>query len=1052
MKRRDFLNITIPATGAILMTAGPGRVRAMAEINRQFAGKPGFDEYDIVVNGAGLSGYFTAIHAARQKKKVLVVDRHTSPGYDLAAKGRLWIGAEGFDKTSDELKRLFLPEGEKVEITNKGGGYGNSLFGDEVLLFSGSIRKGMLRNLILNNVDVLLMTDACGVVTSHAGVHSILLAGKHGLHLVKTRAFVDASDQAIFSRGLFNSPGRIVTAGFVLELTKVKSPEKKTVSVSDEFGISGNSLRLHRGKASPQQLFIEYEFPVRSQNIEDIENQSRLIAASIGKKLHTLDPSLEGAEITHLPVETFLTFDNDSVRAKSIEGYHVAKLPEKDLTFTSVIELESACRAMVSDIRYPQQSSPVSVLTIGAQIPYADLKVSTFDEPGLRIPLKTVTFDFQRLIGNRQECQVLVAGGGTGGAFAALGAAERGANTIVVDYFNDLGGTKTMGGVMGYYHGVRDNKYFKKQNEEAERVAFESNMSKKSGRKLYHLTSLLDAGGRIVSGAIMCDAVVADGTVKGIVICRNGKLEVINANVTIDATGDGDVAAFAGAEYEIGNTRTGETQNYSQWDISGGAKLPSPTNRDYDIIDNTRVSELQRGLFISHYESYFYDFHPMLTVRESRRITGMYVLNFIDVAEKTHFHDMIALASSDFDPHNVGSSEYSKCGFLLPHSNDLVLEVPYRCIVPKTLDGLLISGRGISQTHNALQFTRMTADIIVLGYLTGHIAADLASKNIKPRDYDVSELQQYWARIGYLPADYNRKSTWGKWNDMDEITERVKNLALGKPEYLFEVVRLPKEKALPVLAEHYNESASPAGRILLAKAMAWFGNPEGNDVIEGELEELFALELKEGYPNGYIDDYDFIRGREKNVLEGVFWKINQNIGLLAMSGNGSATKTVKHILDNTRSGGGMVMRTNDYYNHRIDLKIIPFYNRILNLCFYAERLPDASLTQGFEKLLTDKNVGGFKTEDYSKVRWRVFGGLLEVSIASAMARCGGKRGYELLVDYLNDTHYTFKTFAASELKELTGDDKGYDTAAWKQKLAALRYPRPVKRLVKEVEV
>lgn len=363
--------------------------------------------------------------------------------------------------------------------------------------------------------------------------------------------------------------------------------------------------------------------------------------------------------------------------------------------------------------------------------PYSALKTTPWNEPGLSIPLQNVTFDFG-LVANQEQCQVLVAGGGTGGAFAATGAAEKGANTIVVDYFNDLGGTKTMGGVMGYYHGYRDNKFFKKQSEDAERLAFETNMTKKSGRKLYHLTSLLDFNRRFLSGAIMCDALVKDNAVKGILVCRSGRLETISAQVTIDATGDGDIAAFAGAEYQIGNSRTGETQNYSQWDVPG-VNMPSTSNRDYDMIDNTKISELQRGLFISHYEAHFYDLHPMLTVRESRRITGEYVLDFLDVAGKTHFEDLISLGSSDFDPHNVGSSEFSKCGFLLPHSNDVVVEIPYRCIVPKRLDGLLISGRGISQTHNALQFTRMTADIIVLGYLTGQIAADLSLKNRQPR-------------------------------------------------------------------------------------------------------------------------------------------------------------------------------------------------------------------------------------------------------------------------------------------------------------------------------
>ena len=171
-----------------------------------------------------------------------------------------------------------------------------------------------------------------------------------------------------------------------------------------------------------------------------------------------------------------------------------------------------------------------------------------------------------------------------------------------------------------------------------------------------------------------------------------------------------------------------------------------------------------------------------------------------------------------------------------------------------------------------------------------------------------------------------------------------------------------------------------------------------------------------------------------------------------MTGSSSSVETIRKILDSTSSGGGMVPRTNDYYNHRIDLKIVPFYNRIMNLCFYAERSPDPSFIPGFEKLLTDKHIGGFKTEDYSKVRWRVFGGLLEVSIAAAMARCGSRKGYDLLAEYLDDTHYTFKTFAASELKQITDKDFGYDARAWRKYTSSLAFPRPLRKLVKEVEV
>src|SRR5690606_21333918 len=161
-----------------------------------------------------------------------------------------------------------------------------------------------------------------------------------------------------------------------------------------------------------------------------------------------------------------------------------------------------------------------------------------------------------------------------------------------------------------------------------------------------------------------------------------------------------------------------------------------------------------------------------------------------------------------------------------------------------------------------------------------------------------------------------RRTNYGQREKQEEIVGRVEHLASGKREYLFEVSRLPKEKALPVLTDIYKGRGEGDGKLLVAKALAWFGSPEGNDLIESELKDLFGQELEEGYPGGYVDDYDFIRGREKNVLEGLFWRINQNIGLLAMSGNPSANKTIQHILENTESGGGIVKRSNNYFNER----------------------------------------------------------------------------------------------------------------------------------------
>ncbi len=113
----------------------------------------------------------------------------------------------------------------------------------------------------------------------------------------------------------------------------------------------------------------------------------------------------------------------------------------------------------------------------------------------------------------------------------------------------------------------------------------------------------------------------------------------------IDATGDGDLAEFAGAETEHAQHAKWCDPELQPVEPVGGGKSPSNTNSDYDLIDNTKIAELQRGLFLSHYEAHFYDFHPYLTVRESRRVKGLYEINLIDAAEATHFEDLMCVAT-----------------------------------------------------------------------------------------------------------------------------------------------------------------------------------------------------------------------------------------------------------------------------------------------------------------------------------------------------------------------------------------------------------------------
>jgi hypothetical protein len=306
-----------------------------------------------------------------------------------------------------------------------------------------------------------------------------------------------------------------------------------------------------------------------------------------------------------------------------------------------------------------------------------------------------------------------------------------------------------------------------------------------------------------------------------------------------------------------------------------------------------------------------------------------------------------------------------------------------------------------------------------------------------------------------VPPEYADKLPGNDLRNKNEIERRINEMAKGKQELLYDCCRLPKDLALPLLKEKFEDVPGGDGKLLVAKNLAWFGESLGNHLIVDELSELFKEEQREGYDGGYVEDYDNIRGRKENRLEGLFWRINQNIALLGMAGNPENNPVIRQILENTTSGGGAIVRTGaraDYFNSRIDLKTIPYFNRIFNLCFYAERLPDQSFNEGFGRLLDDQNIRGFVTEEYDAVRWRVYSSDLELYIGATLARCGSPKGYNLLINYLNDIHFRFKSYAHSELKWLTQKDFGLQPGDWSAYCDKLTYPQPVLKIQREIEI
>jgi hypothetical protein len=132
-------------------------------------------------------------------------------------------------------------------------------------------------------------------------------------------------------------------------------------------------------------------------------------------------------------------------------------------------------------------------------------------------------------------------------------------------------------------------------------------------------------------------------------------------------------------------------------------------------------------------------------IRESRRIVGVYTLTADDILARRTFDDAVARSAYPIDIHNPTGSGTTTTHRLPPGT---AYEIPYRCLVPGSVDGLLVAGRCISTTHEALASTRLTPTVMMLGQAAGTAAALAAAERVRPRAIDTGVLRAQLVAAG----------------------------------------------------------------------------------------------------------------------------------------------------------------------------------------------------------------------------------------------------------------------------------------------------------------
>lgn len=409
-----------------------------------------------------------------------------------------------------------------------------------------------------------------------------------------------------------------------------------------------------------------------------------------------------------------------------------------------------------------------------------------------------------------KSVDVIVVGGGPAGLAAAIASARSGAKTLLIERFGYLGGTATAS-LMACINGFRNQSPPNPEKGAAQVVrgiAEEIVLKLKAmgglgkspyaqkayptepGRleysyaidteKFKYLTLRLcvEAGVEVLFHTWFADSIVEDHALRGVIVENKSGRQALLAKVVIDASGDGDVAARAGAPFW--QTRASEAIRLNDalmYRIEFGARRPAggfacdfgsnavvwgPGAGPLDATDADQLSRGEIATRLKVYEDFaakqqahpeladarVVETPPLLGIRQTRFIEGEYKLTADDAIRGARFDDVVAISPCAII-HYYGYRRY------LEHDG---YDIPYRCLVPKRIDDLLIAGRCISSEQQPYESHRAMVNMIAVGQAAGTAAALCCQTATTPRRLDIRRLQDALLAQG---AELRRSSSGG---------------------------------------------------------------------------------------------------------------------------------------------------------------------------------------------------------------------------------------------------------------------------------------------------
>jgi flavin-dependent dehydrogenase len=849
----SMLRKVVPAAALVLWSVGriaegaPGE--AVCESAREI---PMAYQVDVLVVGGGTGAVSAALAAADSGSRVFLAAPYPYLGDDMTATLRLWL-EDGEEPAAALAKAVFDDPYDPYKII---GPSPVRRLPPRPL----HVKKTLDQALIDAGIDFLYNCHATDVLVDAGGAPAgIAMANRAGRQAVLARTIIDATDRGTVARlaGARFRPypagkyrfRRVVIGG---EPVAVEGGEVRMIEppffgfcASCNFPARCGTCRLREPVTDPPGPFstIEYaldlDMPDGSPaSFAAAEQAARTLTYHpdqqiTSDRLYQVPPdamygraTVEGDElpISELPLDAFRPGGLDRVYLLGGAADISRARAERLLRPLELIDLGRRIGAAAADeargvgplagVRLPGSERARKAIVGQVREPLAGVRpvqdLPTIPQAARQLPV----------LG---RYDVVVVGGGTGGAPAGIAAARQGARVLVVEKLHVLGGVGTAGYICRYYWGNRVG--FTATVPQGDREALGQTWAWQVEQKAeWWRRSLLDAGAQIWFGAVGCGAVVAGDRVVGAVVSTPYGRGAVLADVVIDATGNADIAAAAGAETDYTDAREFAMQ---------GSGLPPRrlgawhTNSNFTFTDETDLVDVWHVLVYAKqkYPEAF-DQGQLITTRERRRIVGDFSMTVLDQILGRTYPDTICQAYSHFDSHAFTVHPYLKLD-KIPYRKGFVVNIPYRCLLPKGLEGILVTGLGISADRDAVPMIRMQADIQNQGYAAGLAAAQAVRSGVPLRGIDIRRLQRELVDIGNLGE--------AVWNHQDPLPATIEEIAEAVRAALDDYraaafVFLHRQAALPLLREAL-EASRGEQRHEYALLLAMLGDASGAEFL-----------------------------------------------------------------------------------------------------------------------------------------------------------------------------------------------------------------------------